>query len=52
MCRGLKETVWRCPWRGLCSLSQVPWLSWGLPQVNRGGEMHKEDLLSPGNLAS
>lgn len=24
----------------------------GLPQVNRGGEMHRENSLSPGNLAS
>lgn len=24
----------------------------GLPQVNRDGKMHREDLLSPGNLAS
>lgn len=31
---------------------QVSRPPWGLLQLNRGGEMHREDLLSPGNLAS
>jgi hypothetical protein len=50
MCLSLKEAVQRC------TLSLLPLPSatavLGLLQGNRGGDMNKEDQLSPGNLAS
>lgn len=48
MCLGLRETVWRCPLERSVFPPQVSRSLWGLLQLNRGGEMHREDLLSPG----
>lgn len=42
---GLRETVRMFPGRALCFLSQCHGCL-GLPQVNRGGEIHREELLS------